>query len=367
MKVLMISIDRGLLGKNPLGDVIKRHKKYGEFCQRLDIVVFAKGRNEVNEISEQVTVYPTNSKNKIKYCFDALKISKDLFVKNNYDLVVTQEPFLAGLVGCKLKKIFGAKLLVHFHGDFWQNKSWLKENRLNHLLLLISKFVVSKADAIRVMSSGQKEKLLKAGIEGKKIRVISTPVDLDWIMALEEKKQKDNQRMVLHVGRDDRVKNYDTLVQAFKIVKEKITDVLFYQAGADKQIKKAILKFNFNDIRLVGQKNHQDLFELYYQSSVLVLSSDSESFGKVLLEANACGKPVVSTATTGAQEIIQDGYNGFLVPIGDSKVLAEKIIYLLENPDIAKTMGENGRKLVKEKYGDNTKKIIELWQWLTNH
>ena len=52
------------------------------------------------------------------------------------------------------------------------------------------------------------------------------------------------------------------------------------------------------------------------------------------------------------------------MPIGDANALAEKILYLLDNPDKAKEMGENGRKMVSEKYGDNTSKIIELWNSL---
>jgi len=123
-------------------------------------------------------------------------------------------------------------------------------------------------------------------------------------------------------------------------------------------------KNSFSDIAVIGFKDDKALLPLFTQSAVFVSSSASESFGKVLVEANACGKPVVSTATTGAKEIIQDGVNGFLVPIGDAKALADKIIYLLNNPDKAKEMGENGRLLVKEKYGDNTQKIISAWQEL---
>ena len=70
--------------------------------------------------------------------------------------------------------------------------------------------------------------------------------------------------------------------------------------------------------------------------------------------------------TTGAKEIIEHGKNGFFVSIGDAQALANKILYLLNNPDKAKEIGENGRKLVKEKYGDNTSKIINFWQEIVN-
>ncbi|NUM25108.1 MAG: glycosyltransferase family 4 protein [Candidatus Buchananbacteria bacterium] len=357
MKVLMISIDRGLLGTNQLGDVIERHAKYGHSVEKLDILIFTLKGNKPYQISKNVTAYPTNSNAKLLYGLDAKKVAQSLFEKNHYDLIVTQDPFITGLVGVLLKTKYKSKLLVHFHGDFWENRHWLKESKLNPLFLMISKFVVSRADGVRVMSEGQKEKLLKAGVDEKKIRVISTPVDLAKYQT-NSQKQHDHPT-VLHVSRYDEVKDFKTLASAWELVATHLPDVSFIQVGAGGRLREI-----FTDVlvKLIPRTNHHELVNFYYRSDVVVLSSTSESFGKVLVEANACGKPVVSTATTGAKEIIQDGYNGFLVPIGNAKALAEKIVELLKNPELAKTMGENGKKLVTEKFGDNTDKIINFWK-----
>lgn len=390
MKVLIISIDKGLLGQGQLGDVIERHKKYGQFCDILDIIVLSKKISSpyqgeggegfahtvgnhpnpslemrgVYKISDKVTAYPTNSYFKLKYIYDAYRIGKKLFKENKYDLIITQMPFIDGLVGLCLKNKFKTKLLVHFHGDFWHNAKWLQESVFNYFLLPLSKLVANQADAIRVMSNGQREKLIRSGISAKKIRVISTPVNLDQYLSIDYNIENRN---ILHLGRDDKVKDYDMLVKAFKIVKEKISDVNFIQAGADSEIKRAMAKNNFTDIDIKGRLKHNELVDLYSKISFLVLSSTSESFGKVLVEANASGRPVVSTSTTGAQEIIEDGKNGFLVPIGNYQKLAEKIIWLLENQSEAKKMGDYGRQMVKEKYGDNISKIINFWQDIINN
>ncbi len=361
----MISIDKGLLGQGQLGDVVERHIEYGKQVERLDIIVFSHKGYRNYKISEKVTSYPTNSASKFRYFSDALKIGKCLFKDKRYDLIVTQEPFLAGLVGVILKKKFGSKLLVHFHGDFWKNKNWLKEHWVNYIFLLISKFVVPKVDGIRVMSQGQKDKLVKVGIDKNKIRVISTPVDLQKYLNQELRIKSQESRIVLHVGRNDKVKDYSTLIKAFKIVSQKLPNAKFIQVGADSEIKKAIEDFGPIEVDILGKVSSENLINIYNQSDVVVLSSTSESFGKVLVEANACGKPVVSTATTGAKEIIQDGYNGYLVSIGDAEDLAEKILYLLNNPEDAKEMGKKGRKLVKEKFGNNMERIINFWQELT--
>ncbi|MEK7167569.1 MAG: glycosyltransferase, partial [Patescibacteria group bacterium] len=139
MKILIISIDKGLLGRDQLGDVVKRHQKYSEFTERLDVVVFSRPGYEPNVVSDRMTVYPTNSKNRLSYLFDGLRLGKKLFLANHYDLIITQEPFVTALVGYRLKKKFKARLLIHFHGDFWNNSNWLKESRFNFIFLAISK------------------------------------------------------------------------------------------------------------------------------------------------------------------------------------------------------------------------------------
>jgi len=361
MNILNIGSDKTLVGGKKLGDAIERHRRYGEFVDHLDIIVYTNKKEGLKkfEISDEVIGYPTNSKSKLCFIKDTKKIFRKINKDHKIDIVVCQDPFIFGLVGVCLKKKYKTKLQINFHGDFWNNPSWLKEQFINRIFLLISKYTVPKADAVRVMSQGQKEKLLKAGISEKLIKIISTPVDIEKYR--KDNFQKSNQKAVLHVGRDDVVKDYQTLITAFEKVKENFPEVKFIQVGADKIIKNVI---GHLEVELKGNLDAKDLIDVYHNSDIVVLSSTSESFGKVLVEANACGKPVVSTATTGAKEIIKDGYNGYLVPIGDAKALADKIIELLNNPDKAREMGENGRKLVQEKYGDNTQKIINLWKEL---
>jgi glycosyltransferase involved in cell wall biosynthesis len=87
--------------------------------------------------------------------------------------------------------------------------------------------------------------------------------------------------------------------------------------------------------------------------------------GVVILEAFAVGKPVVASDIEGIPEIVTNGQNGFLVPPKDSNKLADCIISLLQNPDLAKKMGENGRRLVEMKF-DIDQKIKEYESVYTN-
>lgn len=375
MRILMISLDKGLVGGKILGDVIERHKKYGELVDALDIIVFClSGRGlKHKEISRHVRAYPTDSKNKIDYVSDALRIARDWFKKERYDLVVTQDPYFTGKVGMELKKEFGAKLLVHFHGDFWGNPLGLKERWYDLLSPNLSKQVVAAADAIRVMSEGQKESLIRKKINVRIIKVISTPVDVQRFMDYPQdskqlqslKSMMEGRKYVLMVGRKDKVKGFDTLFKAMnKVIEIKGGgNVGLWLVGnySRKEAQKMGLSPSVPLIES-GNAESADLPAYYRAAYVAVLPSTSESFGKVLIEANACGKPVIATDTAGAREIIQNGYNGYIVRVGDYQALADKVLYLLDHPDDARQMGENGRKLVKEKFSDNTDRIVNFWK-----
>jgi len=83
---------------------------------------------------------------------------------------------------------------------------------------------------------------------------------------------------------------------------------------------------------------------------VVHASTRPEPFGLVIIEAMACGKPVIASKAGGPEEIIVDGENGLFHTPGDAKSLADGIMRLAENPELRKKLGENGRKTVEEKF-----------------
>ncbi len=372
MNIVNIGIDKSLVGGRQLGDAVARHKKYGEYTDHLDIIVYTDQEDKLEKyyISDKVLGHPTNSRSKLNFFFDTQEIFKKINEQHPVDIIVCQDPFICGLIGIWLKKKFPVKVQINFHGDFWQNTNWLKERWLNFIFLLVSKYTVFKADAIRVMSEGQKEKLIKAGIKANKIRVISTPVNIDNFLAKQPlpAELKTEKKVILMVGRKDKVKDFSTLFKAICLVYEKFVNLEFWLVGNYTEEEKSKLPLPPKlTVKLFGRTDINDLPKYYQAADLTVLSSTSESFGKVLVEANAAGKPVIATTTTGAKEIIQDGHNGYLVPIKDYQALADKVLYLLNNPDQAKKMGENGLTLVKERFSDNTDKIINFWQDIINN
>jgi glycosyltransferase involved in cell wall biosynthesis len=118
-----------------------------------------------------------------------------------------------------------------------------------------------------------------------------------------------------------------------------------------------------DQVHFLGHVEHGKLPAHYAKADLLVLPSRMESFGLVLVEAMACGLPVVATRVGGIPEVVEDGVTGLLVPPNDPEALAEGINSLLEDPDRMKAMGARGRERAKEHFTWDTvaKRLVSLY------
>lgn len=157
--------------------------------------------------------------------------------------------------------------------------------------------------------------------------------------------------LVGEIGMVTGIKGYEELVKAASIVRQTISNVKFIGIGGN---LKSDLTYQHKLLELINNLNLQDVFiltgyrhdvaEILSELDLLVLPSHSEGFGLVLVEAMAAGKPVIGTKVGGIPEIIEDGITGFLIPPHSPDKLAQAIIKILENPDLAHNMGSRGRQ-----------------------
>jgi phosphatidylinositol alpha-1,6-mannosyltransferase len=112
-----------------------------------------------------------------------------------------------------------------------------------------------------------------------------------------------------------------------------------------------------------GKVAHEDLPGLYRACDLYVHSSLYEGLGMVLIEAGACGKPVVSARTAGAESILVDGETGLLCTIDDPADMADQIAGLLRDPERARRMGEAARKHIVKTFDPqkNLEAVIASW------
>ena len=144
-------------------------------------------------------------------------------------------------------------------------------------------------------------------------------------------------------------------MDAIKIVKETIPAVSLSIVGdGDMQHEYELYAKNngIENIKFEGRLEGKALVRAYQRASIVTLPSyaPAESFGMVLIEGMACGKPVIGTDMGGIPEVISDGKNGLLVPPADSEALAKAIERILLDNSFAKELGENGYEGVRSKF-----------------
>jgi len=147
-------------------------------------------------------------------------------------------------------------------------------------------------------------------------------------------------------------KNYPNFLQAAQRVKAAQPGVRFVIVGEGplrEELEQMADRLGLgNDVLFLGRR--MDVPVLMSLFNVFVLASDREGFANVILEAMAAGKPVVATDVGGNAEAILEGQTGFLVPPGDPQALAEAIVRLLKDKDLAREMGERGRRRVEREF-----------------
>jgi len=162
--------------------------------------------------------------------------------------------------------------------------------------------------------------------------------------------------VVLFVGALDRAhlfKRVDLLIQAFHKVNAPGAVLMIIGEGDMKhEYQQLAGSLGLSEqVIFTGTITDWDLPQYYALCDLLVLpSTRSEIFGLVLVEAMACGKPVIATNLPGVRTVVDDGINGFLVTPGDIDELAEKIQCLLENPDMRAQFGKKARQKVETRY-----------------
>lgn len=253
--------------------------------------------------------------------------------------------------------------IVHVHG--YDVTACLNDKAYSEQL----KILFEKASHFITPSQHLKRLLVTLGCDNDKITSIYPITNLNIIEETNWYDQKSIDPTVVFLGRLTDKKNPIALIYAFKLVVDQIPNARLKILGDGpmrKDIELLISKLDLGEnIWLSGAVNRETAFQhlrssyVYAQHSVTSISGDQEGFPVSLAEAAAHALPLVSTIHSGITENIIDGITGFLVQEYDYKSMAEKIIYLIRNPDIAEQMGKAGREQIM-KLCESNKRIEKI-------
>jgi glycosyltransferase involved in cell wall biosynthesis len=167
---------------------------------------------------------------------------------------------------------------------------------------------------------------------------------------------------VVTIGRYSFEKGYDLLLRSWAIVQKEVPDwhLDIYGMGDAAAYKEQAAQLDIDLSRCHFYGSVSDVQKVYNNSSVFALTSRFEGFGLVLVEAMASGVPIISYACqSGPIELISDGQNGLLVPLGDVSAFAEKLICLIKDPELRASLSEDGLKTVQS---CSLEKVASQWK-----
>lgn len=303
------------------GIIIKRytHKK------RLTIIL--------NRIKPDIIISTgTSEKNflgKIKIQSNPIKL-REIHMPKNYRLISANNTF---------------EKLIAFGGNFFDYKINIKH--YNKIIVL------TKEDHIRNWKNSSK------------VEVIPNPFTPISINSSEGKREK----RIITAGRLVHIKNFSSLINAWNKIHHLHPEwkLEIYGEGAlKKELQNQIKDLNLKkSVQLKGHSNN--IYNEMSKASIFALTSISEGFGLVIVEAMACGLPVVSYACPcGPKDIITEGKDGFLVEVNDEVTLANRINILIENENLRKRMSEEAQIKAKQYKIENiTSMWMDLFQILT--
>jgi sugar transferase (PEP-CTERM/EpsH1 system associated) len=165
---------------------------------------------------------------------------------------------------------------------------------------------------------------------------------------------KDNELIVLTVGRLDRIKDFGTLIQAFAYVRDRIPNASLWIAGdGDSRYRDELLLLTerlelSTKVKFLGSRD--DVNSLLRASDLFALCSVTEASSMTILEAMAASRAVVATMTGGNPEIVVHGKTGMLAAVGDIPLVARAIVSLLEDAGLRESMGRAGRARVEKQF-----------------
>jgi glycosyltransferase involved in cell wall biosynthesis len=286
-----------------------------------------------------------------------------LLWRHDIDVIVAQSPYtgaLAALVTAIARRL-GRKpmLVVEAHGDFEAVVLYRRipfERLYRHVLRAVARFALRRADAFRGVSTYTSEQLRRLGGSKPLVQFLAW-TDLDIFLTAGAVKTSRMRGDILFAGVIARVKGVHHLVRVFARLAADVEGVRLVIAGREAdatyaaQIRAEVHAAGLTErVVFVGEVTQQRLADLMAACRVFVLPSLSEGLGRAVVEAMACGAPVIASRVGGVPELIVNDETGWLVPAAEENALDDRLRWVLANSEAAERVGTRARAAVSARF-----------------
>lgn len=285
----------------------------------------------------------------LKYIFALMKLLKK--EKADATLGYTIKPIIYGAIAAKLAGVKNITSMVTGVGYLFISTS-LKAQLIKSISVMLYKLGMACADHVIFQNGDDRKEFIERHIvkESKSYQVNGSGVDMSHF----EPRAMPKQVTFFMLSRALYSKGIIEYLEACKMVKEKHPDVRCILLGAVENMQDSIRMDELQPyidggiIDYYGETN--DVRQYVEQCSVYVLPSYREGTPRTVLEAMAMRRPIITTDTPGCRETVEEGRNGFMIPVKDSRALAEKMEYFILHPEDIEKMGEESLRYCREKF-----------------
>jgi glycosyltransferase involved in cell wall biosynthesis len=357
--------------------------KYTKILSQLfdTIIIIAGDATAVN--SNKIIPIPvkyTISSNPIKQVFNFIKIQillVNFIIKfHTYYEYVILFPQLFVLPVVFAKIIFKKNIIVYAGGrasssiKYMLNKHWRQRDYLLYLILNILENIVFTLAYTIIVESKSAVSYLDLIKYNKKIVICPQWVDFTAFKIKHMINERPNN--VGYVGRFSPEKGFVEFLKSIIIIEKMYKnyhlpkDITFILIGGDSDkidfLNRFLSKLSNVKVIILGWLSHENIPEVLNSLKLLVIPSYSEGLPNTLLEAMACGTPVLATSVGAIPDIIKDNENGFLLRSNDPRHIAEKIVEILNKPEILDKISINAYEYIRKKF--SYEKTLQIWKEL---
>ena len=283
----------------------------------------------------------------LMFKMNAKRALEELIKNVDIDIIHGHYLFPAGAAAVEVGNEHSIKTYVTAHGS-----DMFELYKKQPLMRSTVRKVLKNADGVFAVSNALRHEIIATGVTGiaDKTKISWNSVDIDKFknsgdLSFKEEYKLNDKPIVLFVGNLIKRKNVDSLLEAKKIANSNYYLVIVGDGPLFKKLKNKVDEENIRDVIFTGSRN--DVADIIPSADVLVLPSFSESFGLVLIEALACGKPVIGSNVGGITEIITEDV-GLLVNPNKVSSIAKAIDEVVNDEEFRHVLSLNARNRAKD-------------------
>ncbi len=292
----------------------------------------------------------------MNYCYD-----------QNFTHIHSATPGPVGLAALAIAKILKRPLFGTYHTQFPQYADILTDDAsIGEMVWRYMLWYYDQMDVIFVSSRASATELVEKGIRAEKIRLLPRGVDTKRFHPdkrgdiLESRFNVPKGKRLLYVGRVSKEKNLPRLAEAFKVLREVMPDAQLVITGDGPYRQQMATQLADCNCTFTGYLHGEELPQVYASCDLFVFPSKTDTFGNVVLEAQAAGLPVVVTNVGGPQENLVPGETGLVVEADETGAYTEAIRAILNDPEKHERMRRAARAYIDARSFENA--FEQMWE-----